>query len=80
MAIYEYKCKKCGEVFEIYKGMNETIEVKCPKCKSSETMRVFFPPRTIKNKNDVLNSYGSEMSSSGCDTCTSGVCTNCSNK
>lgn len=80
MAIYEYKCKNCQEVFEIIKGMNEKIDVKCPKCNSLDTMRIFSPPRTIKGVKDTLDSYGQEMSSSGCDTCTSGVCTGCSRK
>ena len=76
MAFYDYKCKKCSAVFEISKGMNETVETKCPKCGSAATQRVFSAVRTVKGAKDTINSYGKESSSS-CDTCTSGVCSEC---
>lgn len=33
MPIYEYECKKCGKVFEIYQRLSEKSEdIKCPAC------------------------------------------------
>ncbi len=32
MPIYEYKCTKCGEVFEVFHMAGEEVEPKCPKC------------------------------------------------
>jgi putative FmdB family regulatory protein len=31
---YEYKCKQCGNIFEVYHSMNEDPWVLCPECKS----------------------------------------------
>ena len=39
MPIYEFKCSKCEEFFEVLK-MSEDDEVKCPKCSSCEFERV----------------------------------------
>ncbi|MDR3626921.1 MAG: zinc ribbon domain-containing protein [Ignavibacteriaceae bacterium] len=35
MPTYEYKCKKCGHMFEVFQSMkDEPIKV-CPKCKGA---------------------------------------------
>lgn len=39
---YTYKCKECNHVFDIEKGVNEEIDVKCEKC-NSEVIRIFAP-------------------------------------
>jgi len=42
MPIYEYKCKQCGAKFEIMRGITSSgEEVKCPKCGTRETERLF---------------------------------------
>jgi len=41
MPIYEFKCSKCGEFFEvIVMGSNDNDIVTCPKCRSDEYERV----------------------------------------
>ena len=41
MPIYEFKCSKCEEFFEvIVMGSNEKNIVSCPKCKSDEFERI----------------------------------------
>ncbi len=41
MPIYEFKCTKCEEFFEvIVMGSDEEKELSCPKCKSPEFERV----------------------------------------
>lgn len=41
MPIFEFKCTKCEEFFEvIVMGADEDRDVKCPKCKSQEFERV----------------------------------------
>ena len=40
MPLYEYKCLKCGEKFELLRRINDDdSNVKCPKCGSSEVKR-----------------------------------------
>ena len=41
MPRYDYKCKKCGESFEVTHGIDETLE-SCEKC-GGEVRRVFHP-------------------------------------
>jgi putative FmdB family regulatory protein len=42
MPIYEFKCLKCGHVFELLKlkKENEGLKMKCPKCGSSEVEKI----------------------------------------
>ena len=40
MPIYEYKCKKCGERFDVYRLFTANDEkVKCPKCGANRPER-----------------------------------------
>lgn len=32
MPIYEYKCKNCGKITEIWHGVNESANGHCPHC------------------------------------------------
>ena len=44
MPIYEYKCKKCGEKFELKLGFFHTKNaIKCPVCGSNDAERIFSP-------------------------------------
>lgn len=41
MPIYEFKCLKCNEIFEILAVKSEdSVEVKCPQCSGEEVERV----------------------------------------
>ena len=41
MPIYEYECVKCGERFELLRGMaNSDSEIRCPKCGTEGPRRV----------------------------------------
>jgi putative FmdB family regulatory protein len=56
MPIYEYKCRKCGEKFEEYRGVYESdTEVRCPKCGSQDTER-------------QISSFFGKTDDSSCDT------------
>ena len=40
MPIYEFKCRKCGETFDVlFRSRDEKLAVACPKCKSTRTQR-----------------------------------------
>ena len=32
MPTYDYRCKQCGHHFEMFLGINDTSEIKCPNC------------------------------------------------
>jgi putative FmdB family regulatory protein len=40
MPAYDYKCKECGNVFEVFRRFSELDEqVNCPNCGSEKTER-----------------------------------------
>ncbi len=42
MPVYEYKCNKCGEKFELRLGFfHNKKSIKCPNCGDNEPERVF---------------------------------------
>jgi putative FmdB family regulatory protein len=41
MPIYEYRCRKCEETFEVMQKVNEDNKVlQCPKCQTDEPERL----------------------------------------
>ena len=40
MPTYEYTCKECQAIFDIFHGMTEQPQVMCPKCGSRSTARL----------------------------------------
>jgi putative FmdB family regulatory protein len=44
MPVYEYKCKKCGNKFELRLGFShDKSSIKCPRCEGKDPERVFSP-------------------------------------
>lgn len=35
MPTYDYKCTKCGNIFEMFQGIKEPPHTECPSCKGS---------------------------------------------
>jgi putative FmdB family regulatory protein len=70
MPIYEFRCLGCGHVFEFLKlkKENEEIEMKCPKCKSSQVERVLSTINVAKSGSGKTTST---MKSCGGGTCAS---------
>jgi putative FmdB family regulatory protein len=68
MPIYEFRCLDCGHVFEFLKlkKEKEEIEMKCPKCKSSQIERVLSTINVAKS--------GSGKTTSTMKSCSSGTC------
>lgn len=59
MPIYEYKCKKCGEIFEQFQSIGASNEnLACPKCGTKRPERIF----------SAFSSSGSGSYSSSCST------------
>jgi putative FmdB family regulatory protein len=41
MPIYEFRCRKCKQTFEvIYRNREDNQSVTCPECKSTRTQRL----------------------------------------
>ncbi len=41
MPIYEYRCRECGERFELRRSINDSdSEIKCPKCQAKHPERL----------------------------------------
>ena len=48
MPIYEYKCHKCGERFELRRSMSDSDrDAKCPKCDAENVRRVVSAFATV---------------------------------
>ena len=71
MPLYEFKCLKCNEFFEILVMRQEDqIEMVCPKCDSPEIERVLSTMSYSMSSGD-----GQSASHTETRTCSSGSCT-----
>lgn len=52
---YSYECLSCEEKFTVEKGINEKIEIKCPKCSSNNIKRNFTPINSVWNCSGSYN-------------------------
>jgi putative FmdB family regulatory protein len=70
MPIYEFKCLKCNEFFEILvTNKDEDMEMGCPKCKSEEFERV------LSATSYAMGGSGSSSLKTENRKCSSGSCT-----
>lgn len=56
MPIYDYRCKKCREEFEQYRGINDSdADVACPGCGEKNPQRVLssFYSKCSLNKGNL---------------------------
>lgn len=71
MPLYEFKCLKCRELFELLVMHNETGPVTCPKCKSEDFERVLSATSYTMGKGTMV----SRRSGAQTRTCSGGSCT-----
>lgn len=72
MPIFEFKCLKCNEVFELLVlSKQEDVELKCPRCDSPDFERV------MSTTNYAMGNPGGSRPTVGSQTrtCSSGNCT-----
>ncbi len=68
MPIYEYECKKCGKIFEIYQRLSEKGEdIKCPVCGAEKPIK-----RVSSFSSCGGDGYASNYGSSGSGSCGGG--------
>ncbi|WP_040767711.1 FmdB family zinc ribbon protein [Novipirellula maiorica] len=41
MPTYDYECDACGHTMELFQGINDPVEKKCPECKKKKLKRLF---------------------------------------
>lgn len=52
MPIYEYKCKECGKVTEVFvRSLHQEIGLSCSQCNSKNLQKIFSTPAVIKTGN-----------------------------
>jgi len=74
MPLYEFRCDKCGHVFERLCRMGENGKgLTCPECRGRRLRRLMsvFATRVAGE------STRRALSGSSCSTCTSGNCATC---
>ncbi len=73
MPIYEFKCSKCQELFELLLlNTDEKIHMQCPKCKSEDFERVLSTTAYIMGTGTTETCVGTQTRS-----CPSGSCATC---
>lgn len=73
MAIYEFKCSDCGQVFEFLTSTSEKAAKNCPTCGSQKLEKLL--------SSFAVNTSGSSSSKSDrCDSCPTGNCPYASGK
>ncbi|HDD35472.1 MAG TPA: zinc ribbon domain-containing protein [Candidatus Desulfofervidus auxilii] len=72
MPIYEFRCLRCGEVFELLKlkTQDERLEMKCPECGSSNIERVLSKIGMVREKGRSTTTHVRQCSSGTCGTLT----------
>ncbi len=80
MAVYDYRCTSCDNVFEVTHGMTEHPEVTCPACGQPATK--VFSANGIKFEGSGF--YNTDQRGSGPSPATTGSascgCDNCPHK
>lgn len=65
MPIYEYKCEKCGHVFEEWQSGFEEREQPCPKCKAESKRLISNTSFVLKGTGWYVTDYAGKNPSNG---------------
>ncbi len=57
MPIYEYRCKKCGKIFEVLQKINEEPLTQCIECKSPVEKLISASSFQLKGSGWYLTDY-----------------------
>jgi putative FmdB family regulatory protein len=71
MPLYEYKCTKCNEQFEVLL-LKQDETVTCPRCNTADVEKL-MSACAVKSGGTFTPSTGS----SGCASCSGGNCSAC---
>ena len=65
MPIYEYQCRQCHEVFEIFHKIDENGKVTCPKCLGPAKRLISATNFVLKGSGFYANDYPSKSRKEG---------------
>jgi putative FmdB family regulatory protein len=65
MPIYEYKCRKCGEEFEVFQGIAEPAVKSCKFCKSSVQKMMSLSSFQLKGGGWYATDYSGKKAPTG---------------
>ncbi len=60
MPIYEYECRRCKEIFEIFHKIDEDCKVACPKCLGPAKKLISATNFVLKGSGFYVNDYPSK--------------------
>jgi putative FmdB family regulatory protein len=63
--IYEYKCEKCGHVFEEWQSGFEERELPCPKCEAGSKRLISNTSFVLKGSGWYVTDYAGKNPSNG---------------
>jgi putative FmdB family regulatory protein len=76
MPVYDYKCQKCGKVFEKFlRSLSAAASVTCERCGSPKVQKLITC--CAISSGGKAESGGSSNSSHSCGTCSSHSCSTC---
>jgi putative FmdB family regulatory protein len=58
MPIYEYKCQKCGDEFEVFQGITDPAVKSCKRCKGSVRKLMSLSSFHLKGSGWYATDYG----------------------
>ena len=65
MPIYEYECRRCKEIFEIFHKIDESCKVACPKCLGPAKKLISATNFVLKGSGFYVNDYPSKSRQDG---------------
>jgi putative FmdB family regulatory protein len=65
MPIYEYKCQKCGEEFEVFQGIADPAVKSCKFCKGSVQKLMSLSSFQLKGSGWYATDYGGKKAPTG---------------
>ncbi len=63
MPIYEYKCKKCGKVFEVFQGISDKEITGCEFCDGRVEKMISLSSFHLKGSGWYVTDYGGKKPS-----------------
>jgi len=60
MPIYEYECRRCKEIFEIFHKIDEEVKVACPECLGAAKKLISATNFVLKGSGFYVNDYPSK--------------------